>query len=94
MFIIFLRFADKSRAVELMSAHNSWLQSGFDSGALLLSGSLNPGLGGSLIARFTDREAAETFVAKDPFVAEGVVTAEIAEISPNRADARLEFLIS
>jgi hypothetical protein len=28
----------------------------------------------------------------DPFVAEGVVTAEILEITPSKADARLDFL--
>jgi hypothetical protein len=29
----------------------------------------------------------------DPFVAQNVVSAEIVEIAPARADARLEFLL-
>jgi hypothetical protein len=33
-------------------------------------------------------------VDADPFVAEGVVTAEILEISPSQADARLDFLLA
>ncbi len=93
MFIIFLKFADKSRAAALMPAHNSWLQSGFDSCALLLTGSLNAAQGGALIAQFTGQEEAQAFVAKDPFVAEGVVTAEIVEVSPNRTDEQLAFLM-
>jgi hypothetical protein len=30
---------------------------------------------------------------QDPFVAEGVVSAEILEIAPGRADERLKFLL-
>jgi hypothetical protein len=33
-------------------------------------------------------------VNADPFVAEGVVSAEILEITPSRADARLDFLLA
>ena len=38
------------------------------------------------------RAALEAFVAEDPFVAEGVVVAEIHEIAPARTDDRLAFL--
>jgi uncharacterized protein YciI len=93
MFIVFLRFsADRSRAGVLLEAHNDWLRRGFDQGLLLIAGSLQPGLGGALIAASADRAVIEAFVAEDPFVAEGLVAAEIHEIAPKRMDERLAFL--
>lgn len=92
MFIVYLKFADKSRAPELMAGHNAWLQDGFERGLLLLSGSLQPNLGGCLFVCCEGRDTVEAFVAEDPFVTEGVVTAEIAEVAPKRTDERLAFL--
>ncbi|PYB76947.1 YciI family protein [Rhizobium wuzhouense] len=93
MFIIFLRFSEhRAKAAELMAAHNAWLSRGFDAGLFLLAGSLQPNAGGAILAQGTDRVMIEALVAEDPFVAEGVVTAEIHEISPGRVDARLAFL--
>lgn len=100
MFIVQLKFAaDKSRAKEFMEGHNAWLKRGFDDGVFLLAGSLQPndkggGGGGGIVAHNISREDLETRVAADPFVAEGVVTAEILEITPARADARLDFLLA
>ena len=93
MFLIFLKFADKSRASAHMTGHNAWLQQGFDNGHFLLSGSLQPGLGGAVLAIATNRAAAEALAAADPFVAHGVVTAEIHEIAAAKADPRLAFLL-
>lgn len=94
MFTVFLRFAEnRARAPELMEAHNAWIRQGFEDGVFLLVGSLQPKAGGAVIAHDTDRAALEARVAADPFVAEGVVSAEIHEIAPARADARLAFLV-
>ncbi|WP_375248294.1 YciI family protein [Sphingomonas sp.] len=92
MFIILLKFADKAKAPSLMAGHNTWLQRGFEEGLLLLAGTVKPAAGGALIAHGATREAIEAFVAHDPFVAEGVVTAEILDITPARTDTRLAFL--
>lgn len=94
MFIIILRFADnKSRASEFMEGHNQWIQKGFAEGIFLMVGSLQPSLGGSVIAHGLSREALEARVGEDPFVAENIVTAEILEIEPSKADERLSFLL-
>ncbi|MCV3764604.1 YciI family protein [Rhizobium sp. TRM95796] len=93
MFVVFLKFsADRSRAGALLDGHNDWLRRGFDQGVLMMAGSLQPNLGGALIAAGVDRAVIEAFVAEDPFVAEGVVAAEIHEIAPKRMDERLAFL--
>ncbi|MGL6159687.1 MAG: YciI family protein [Microbulbifer sp.] len=77
-----------------MDGHKDWLQRGFDDGVFLLAGSLQPNLGGSIVAHNTSLPDLQNKVNDDPFVAEGVVTAEILEMSPSRADERLEFLIA
>lgn len=93
MFIILLRFAaDRARASQLMEGHKAWLQRGFDDGVFLLSGSLQPQLGGGILAHGISLSDLQRRVNADPFVAEGVVSAEILELSPSRADERLAFL--
>ena len=92
MFVITLRFADKSRARAFMDGHNAWLRQGFEDGIFLAAGSLQPTGGGAILAHQADRPAIEARVQDDPFVREGVVHAEILEFSPGRTDARLDFL--
>ncbi len=94
MFVIILRFADKARASDFMEAHKAWIARGFDTGIFMLMGSLQPAMGGTLFAEKGARQEIEDFVAQDPFVAEGIVTAEVLEIAPNRTDERLAFLLA
>jgi uncharacterized protein YciI len=77
-----------------MDGHNAWISQGFDDGVFLLVGSLQPGLGGSVVAHNTSLSELEARVDSDPFVAENVVSAEILEIKPEKADERLRFLLS
>jgi len=94
MFIVLLKFSDnKGQAGEFMEGHNEWIKSGFDDGVFLLAGSLQPGLGGGIVAHNTSLIDLETRVNDDPFVAQNVVSAEILEISPAKADERLQFLL-
>jgi uncharacterized protein YciI len=94
MFIVLLKFSgNRDRAGELMEAHNGWIRRGFDDGVFLLVGSLKPNLGGSIVAHNTTLAELQTRVDADPFVADGVVSAEILEIAPARADERLGFLL-
>ena len=94
MFIIFLKFSDnRALAGEFMDGHNTWLKRGFDDGAFLLAGSLQPGLGGAVVANGMIREEIERRVDEDPFVVENVVSAEIHEITPGMAEERLQFLL-
>lgn len=92
MFIIALRFADKTKAPQFMDGHNTWINRGFDDGVFLLVGSLQPNAGGVILAHNVSPEEIETRVQHDPFVAEGVVSAEILAIAPGRIDERLAFL--
>lgn len=94
MFVVILRFSEnKSQAGAFMEGHNQWIRKGFDEGIFLMVGSLQPGLGGSVIADGVSREALEGRVSEDPFVAENIVTAEILEIEPKKVDQRLSFLM-
>lgn len=92
MFVITLRFADKTKAPQFMDGHNAWIKRGFDDGVFLLVGSLQPNAGGLILANGVPPEAIKARVQDDPFVAEGVVSAEIMTVTPGRTDDRLAFL--
>jgi uncharacterized protein YciI len=93
MFIVLLRFSgNKGQAGQFMEAHKAWLQRGFDDGVFLLAGGLQPS-GGGIVAHNTRLPDLQKRVGEDPFVAEGVVSVEIVEIAPSRADDRLRFLL-
>lgn len=94
MFIVLLRFSDnKGQASEFMEGHNEWIKRGFDDGVFLLIGSLQPNSGGGIVAHNTSLTDLQTRVNDDPFVAQNVVSAEILEITPAKADERLQFLL-
>lgn len=95
MFVVLLRFAEnKSAAGEHMAGHQQWIKEGLGDGVFLLVGSIQPGLGGAVLAHNTSLPQLQTRVAADPFVAEKVVDAEIIEVAPGMADERLDFLIA
>jgi len=94
MFIVLLKFSkNKSQASQFMKGHNEWIKRGFDDGVFLMVGSLQPNLGGSIIAHNMTLSEFQNRVNDDPFVAENVVSAEILEIDPKKADERLAFLL-
>jgi uncharacterized protein YciI len=94
VFVVLLRFSNnKAKAGQFMSGHNEWIKRGFDDGVFLLVGSLRPNLGGGILAHNTSLPDLQQRVDADPFVAEKIVSAEILEIAPSRADERLnDFL--
>lgn len=93
MFIVLLKFSDnKGQAGQFMEGHNDWIKRGFDDRVFLLVGGLQPNLGGGIVAHNTTLSDLQSRVNKDPFVAENVVGAEIIEITPAKADERLQFL--
>jgi uncharacterized protein YciI len=94
MFIGLLKFSgNKSQAGQFMEGHKAWINRGFDDGVFLAVGSLQPNLGGGIVAHNTSLADLQGRVNDDPFVAENVVTAEILEIEPSRVDERLKFLL-
>lgn len=95
MFIVLLRFSEnKAKASQFMEGHNEWLKRGFDDGVFLVAGSIKPGLGGAVLAHGATAEELATRVQQDPFVVEGVVTAEFLDIAPSKTDSRLDFLLA
>jgi uncharacterized protein YciI len=94
MFVVLLKFSDnKANASQFMEGHKEWVKRGFDDGVFLLAGSLQPNLGGGIVAHDTSLPDLQNRVNTDPFVAENVVKAEILEIAPAKADSRLSFLL-
>lgn len=94
MFIILLKFADnKAQAGQYMEDHNAWIQRGFSDGVFVLVGSLQPNLGGGIVAHNVSLSELQERVNDDPFVAQQVVSAEILEINPAKTDERLSFLL-
>lgn len=94
MFIVQLKFSSKKdQASHFMDGHNKWIKQGFDDGVFLLVGSLQPNLGGAIVANNTSLSDLQSRVNSDPFVAGNIVSAEILEITPAKADERLKFLL-
>ena len=94
MFIVLLKFSDnKDKVSQFMEGHKEWIQRGFDDGVFLLAGGLQPNFGGGIVAHNTSLSDLQSRVNTDPFVAENVVSADIFEITPSRADERLNFLL-
>ena len=51
MFVVLLKYSgNKGKAGEFMDDYIAWISQGFDDGVFLLAGSLQPGLGGSVVA--------------------------------------------
>ena len=95
MFIVCLRFSgNKGQAGQYMAGHNAWIARGFEAGVFLLAGSLQPNLGGGIVAHNTSLQDLQRRVDDDPFVSHDIVSAEILEISPSRVAERLDFLLA
>jgi uncharacterized protein YciI len=94
MFVVLLKFSEnKAQASQFMEGHKEWIKRGFDDGVFLLVGSLQPNSGGGIVVHNTSLSDLQNRVNNDPFVAENIVTAEILEIAPSKADERLTFLL-
>jgi uncharacterized protein YciI len=94
MFIVLFKFSDnKKQAGQFMEGHKAWVKRGFDDSVFLLAGSLEPDLGGGILAHNTSLAALQSRVKEDPFIAKDVVRAEVVEIDPAKVDERLNFLL-
>jgi uncharacterized protein YciI len=94
MYIVLLRFSGaKAKAVEFMEGHKAWIRRGFDDGVFVMTGTLQPNAGGLVVAVNTSRTDLEGRISADPFVVEGVVTAEILEVALSRLDERLSWVV-
>ncbi|HSD37434.1 MAG TPA: YciI family protein [Rhodocyclaceae bacterium] len=95
MYVIFFKFAaNRAQASQWMAEHGRWIQEGIDSGVFLMAGSLDNAQGGAILAASVDRDSLMARVQRDPFVAHGVVSAELHGIAPSRIAPGLEELLS
>jgi len=76
-----------------MEGHKEWIKRGIDDGVFLLIGSLQPDLGGGIVAHNMSLAGLQSRVNGDPFVAKNAVSAEVIEITPSQTDERLNFLL-
>jgi len=76
--------------------HRAWTKKAFDDGVMLFTGRQDPPTGGVLCFRAPDRDAAERFVAQDPFVTSGVAEISVTALTPTqlpwRSEAVQQFL--
>jgi uncharacterized protein YciI len=94
MYIVLLRFSNnKAKAGDLMPGHKAWLDRGVDDGVFLVVGSLQPQLGGAIVAHDMTRADLDARILEDPFVVHDVVKPEVLEVSPSMTDQRLTFLL-
>jgi len=94
MFFVLLKFsANRARADQFVEGHKEWIKRGFADGVFLMVGSIEPDLGGGIMAHNISLPDLQSRVSDDPFVAQDVVSAEILKITPSRIDERLTFLI-
>ncbi|MEO1353071.1 MAG: hypothetical protein AAFW84_30640 [Cyanobacteria bacterium J06635_15] len=70
---------DDSSFTKIRASWKAWLQKGFEDGLFLLSGSWKTKSGG-IIAHVVLPDDLAAYINEDPFVKEGVVTAEIVEL--------------
>ncbi len=94
MFIVLLKFSRRrSQAPDYMKAHGDWLARGFADGVFLLSGSLQAGQGGVIVAHNVQAAELEKRINADPFVAQDIVAPEILAVAPSQVDARLNGVL-
>lgn len=94
MFVVLLKFSsNRGQVSRFVAGHKEWIQRGLDDGVFLLVGSLQPDLGGAILAHNMSLASLQNRLSDDPFVANNVVSAEILHIDPSRAIPRLEFLL-
>ena len=93
MFIVLLQFSkNKHLAGDYMNEHKAWIQRGVSDGVFLLVGSLQPGLGGGILASNITEAELQARLAEDPFVIHRLVEATVLNLAPSITDPRLAFL--
>lgn len=72
---------------KVLQDHRAFLQQGYDSGMLLMSGPMNPREAGIAICRAPDQKVLESFFALDPYNLQGLVHYEFIEFNPVKYQA-------
>lgn len=72
-----------------MQAHLAFVDEGYARGFFLASGPKVPRTGGVILATAPERSLLEEFLARDPFVTEGLSVVRVTEFMPRRTVAGL-----
>jgi uncharacterized protein YciI len=75
---------------EITPAHREYLQIGYDTGMLLLSGPQVPRTGGIVIGRAETKEQIVAFFEKDPYQLNGAAKYRFIEFNPGKRQPFLE----
>lgn len=75
-----------------MARHVAWLELGFAEGVFVAAGRRDPRTGGVILCRGAGAEV-EALVATDPFVSEGLATAEVVAFNASFAVPELAGLL-
>jgi hypothetical protein len=93
VFIILMHLVDGSKAPAHVDGHKDWIRQGFADGLLFYVGGRRGGGGNAMIANGGTPEELRSRVDQNPFVANGVVTAEIIELDTTMSDPRMGFMV-
>lgn len=84
MFVLILTYkASIEKVIELLDAHNRYLNKYYSSGNFLASGPQIPRTGGMILCRATNRAEVEEIIKEDPFNA--VADYQVIEFEPNKS---------
>ena len=78
---------------QMLIRNRKQIQRGIDDGVFLMTGSLDGGAGGAVIATGLDREALDVRIQDDPFVRHRVVVPEVRTILPSRIAPQLAAVL-
>jgi uncharacterized protein YciI len=76
--------------VTIVPEHRKYLQSGVESGLVLVSGPRVPRTGGLIVARAKTPSEIQEFIESDPYRLANVADYEVIEFSPGRHQAFLD----
>lgn len=83
LFVILVTYTQNIEVIDkILPSHREYLQKGYESGRLLVSGPQNPRVGGIIIGCFADKEEAKAFTQKDPFFLKNAANYEVLEFNP------------
>ena len=85
--VVLLSYDGAKDAIDAaMADHMAWLTQAYDDGHVLLSGRRTPWTGGVMLVR-GDKDRADALMAKSPWVAKGLATAEVIGFTTGMAIA-------
>lgn len=79
MFVVMIRYPDAAATEPHRTAHQAHIRAAVARGEILVSGPMEPRVGGIIIATATTRAAVDALIAADPYHRAGVATYELVE---------------